>query len=128
MKLFLTLLIFILTSCGSNSHHTATEQSDSSKNLQIGVALVEKESFEKTEILCDTIYKNKGYKLTLALFDTTNKDETIPNTVFTLSRLTDGQYLPIYSDSIFNEFQEIQFADFNNDNVKDIKKWKRNHI
>jgi hypothetical protein len=88
----------------------------------VGNAVIkpEKENFENTEIICDTVYKNKGYKLTLSVFDTTNDDETIPNTLFTLSKLTDGHYLPIYSDSIFNKFQEIHFADFNNDKVKDI--------
>jgi hypothetical protein len=120
MKLFLTLLIFTLTNCGSNNQHAVPEQTDSSNNVEIGIAVSENESFEKTEILCDTVYKNKGYKLTLARFDTTNQDETIPNTLFTFSRLTNGQYLPVYSDSIFNQSQEIQFADFNNDNVKDI--------
>lgn len=119
MKLYLTLLIFTLTNCGS-SQQTVPEQSESSKNLQVGVTLNEKESFRKTEILCDSVYKNKGYKLTLSLFDTTNRDQTYSNTLFTLSKLTNGQYLPIYSDSISNELQEIQFADFNNDNVKDI--------
>jgi hypothetical protein len=120
MKLFLALLIFTLTNCSNNSQHSAPVQSDGSKNLENTVTASEKESFEKTEIQCDTVYKNKGYKLTLTLIDTTNEDETIPNTLFTLSKLTNGQYLPIYSDSIFNKVQEIHFADFNNDNVKDI--------
>ncbi len=95
-------------------------QSDSSKNLDKTVTPGEEDTMEKTEIVCDTVYKNKGYKLTLTLFDPTNEDETIPNTLFTLSRLTNGQYLPIYSDSIFNDVPEIDFADFNNDNIKDI--------
>jgi len=120
MKLFLVLLIFVLTNCNNNSQHSVPVQGDSSKDLEKAVTPSEKESFEKTEIVCDTVYKNKGYKLTLTLFDTTNEDETIPNTLFTLSKLTNGQYLPIYSDSIFNKVQEIHFADFNNDNVKDI--------
>jgi hypothetical protein len=120
MKLFLVLLIFTLTNCSNNNQHSAIVQVDSSKNLERAATLSEKEGFEKTEIMCDTIYKNKGYKLTLTLFDTTNEDETIPNTLFTLSKLTNGQYLPIYSDTIFNKVQKIHFADFNNDNVKDI--------
>lgn len=120
MKLFLAFLIFTLTNCSNHSQHSVSVQSDSSKNLEKAVTPVEKESLEKTEIACDTVYKNKGYKLTLTLFDTTNEDETIPNTLFTLSKLTSGQYLPIYSDSVFNKVQEIHFIDFNNDNVKDI--------
>jgi hypothetical protein len=120
MKLFFAFLIFTLASCNNNGQHSVSVQGDSSKNFENTVTTSEKGSFEKTEILCDTVYKNKGYKLTLTLFDTTNEDETIPNTLFTLSKLTNGQYLTIYSDSIFNKVQEIHFADFNNDNVKDI--------
>ena len=118
MKFFLAFLIFTLTNCSNNSQHSLTVQSDSLKNLVKAVTPIVKESFEKIEIICDTVYKNKGYKLTLTLFDTTNEDETIPNTLFTLSMLTNGQYLPIYSDSIFNKVQEIHFTDFNNDKVK----------
>ena len=120
IKLFLVLLIFTLTNCSNNSQHFVLVQGDSLKNSAKALTPLEKESFEKTEIVCDTVYKNKGYKLTLTHFDTTNEDETIPNTLFTLSKLTNRQYLPIYSDSIFNKNQEIHFADFNNDNVKDI--------
>lgn len=76
--------------------------------------------FETTEIVCDTVYSNKGYKITLLAFDPMNEDETIPNTLFTFSKLTNGKYLQIFSDSIFNKVQEIRFEDFNNDNVKDI--------
>lgn len=119
MKFILVFLIFSLTNCANNTHHSASAQVDSSSNL-VKTVVNKKENFEKTEIVCDTVYKNKNYKLTLTLFDTTNEDETIPNTLFTLSKLTNGQYLPIYSDSVFNTVQEIHFADFNNDKVKDI--------
>ena len=120
MKLFFSFLIFSLTNCSNNCPPSVPVQGDSSKNFEKTVTPSEKESFEKTEILCDTVYKNKGYKLTLTLFDTTNEDETIPNTLFTLCKLTNGQYLPIYSDSIFNTVQVVRFADFNNDGVRDI--------
>ena len=33
---------------------------------------------------------------------------------------TNGQYVPIFSDSIFNTVQEVGFTDFNNDGIKDI--------
>ena len=116
LKLFLAFLILTLANCGNSSQHSVPLPVDSSKLI----AASEKDGFDKTEIDCDTVYKNKGYKLTLTLFDTANEDQTIPNTLFTLSKLTNGQYLPIYFDSIFNKVQEIQFADFNNDNLKDI--------
>jgi len=120
IRLHLVLTIFILTNCKNNGQHSESIPTDSSKVVKNAVTKLEKENFEKTEIVCDTVYKNKGYKLTLTLFDTTDEDETIPNTLFTLSKLTNGQYFPIYSDSIFNKVQEVHFADFNNDNVKDI--------
>lgn len=75
---------------------------------------------ETTEILCDTVYVNKDYKIALTTFDPTNEDETIPNTLFTFSKLTNGKWLPIFSDSIFSRVQEVRFDDFNNDKVKDI--------
>lgn len=120
MKLLLGLIIFTLTDCNNNDRHSENVPTDSSKGVENTVIKPQKENFENTEIVCDTVYKNKGYKLTLSVFDTTGDDETIPNTLFTLSKLTNGHYLPIYSDSIFNKFQEIHFADFNSDKVKDI--------
>lgn len=76
--------------------------------------------FETTEIICDTVYPNKAYKITLTNFDPTNENKIIPNTLFTFSKLTNGKYLPILSDSILNKVQEVRFDDFNNDKVKDI--------
>ena len=118
IKLFLALLIFTLENCTNNSQQSVSVQSESSKNLEKFVTPNEKKSFEKTEIVCDTVYKNSGYKITLTLFDTTNEDET--NTLFTFSKLTNGQYVPIFSDSIFNTVQEVSFADFDNDHIRDI--------
>jgi hypothetical protein len=120
MKLILISLVFALTNCSNNSQHSATPTAGTSKPLEKTVTANIEKKLDKTEIVCDTVYKDKGYKLTLAVFDTNTEDETMPNTLFTLSKLTNGQYLPIYSDSIFNKVQEIKFADFNNDNVKDI--------
>lgn len=120
VKLILALLILTLTNCNNSSQHFGSVPTDTIKVLENPVTKADKENFEKTEIVCDTVYKNKGYKLTLALFDSTNLDETIPNTLFTLSQLKNGQYLTIYFDSIFNRVQVIDFADYNNDNVKDI--------
>lgn len=120
MKLLLVLTIFTLADCNNNDQHSGKAPTDSSKPVENAVIKPEKENFENTEIVCDTVYENKGYKLTLSVFDTTGEEETIPNTLFTLSKLTNGRYLPIYSDSIFNKVQEVHFADFNNDKVKDI--------
>lgn len=81
---------------------------------------IKETKFASTEILCDTVYPKKAYKIKLLAFDPMNEDETIPNTLFTISKLTNGKYLPIFSDSIFNRVQEVRFEDFNNDKVRDI--------
>lgn len=72
------------------------------------------------EIICDSFYRNKGYKITLAKFNTTNEDETIPNTVFIFSKQNNDEYKIIYTDSIFSAFQSVRFIDFDGDKVKDI--------
>jgi hypothetical protein len=78
------------------------------------------DSTSGTEIVCDSVYPNKGYLITLKTFDLTNHNETVPNSVFTFSKLANGEYFSIISDSIFNTFHEVLFVDFNNDNVKDV--------
>ena len=93
---------------------------NSSKQPEKQVATSGENNLETTEIICDTVYKNKGYKITLKRFNRNDEDEKIPNSVFTFSKLTNGQYLSLFSDSIFNRVQDIQFTDFNNDNVRDI--------
>ncbi|WP_148226474.1 XAC2610-related protein [Paludibacter propionicigenes] len=76
---------------------------------------------ETTEILCDSVYKDKGYKITLTKFDLDNVgDETRSNSIFSLYKFVEGKYSLIYKDSIFFQFQEVKFEDFNNDKVKDI--------
>ncbi|MGN6353315.1 MAG: XAC2610-related protein [Parafilimonas sp.] len=118
MKFFLALLIFTLTDCTNNGQQYISVQDGSSKKLE--KTPDKEESFGKTEIVCDTVYKNKGYKITLTLFDTANEGEATPNTLFTFSKQTNKEYVPFFSDSIFNNVQEVHFADFNNDGIKDI--------
>jgi hypothetical protein len=67
MKLLLVLIIFTLTDCNNNGQHSENVPADSSKGVENAVIKPEKENFENTEIVCDTVYKNKGYKLTLSL-------------------------------------------------------------
>lgn len=73
--------------------------------------------FETTEIICDTVYPNKGYKITLTKFDAiVSEYDTNYNTIFTLRK--NNQI--IFSDSVHNAYQDVRFEDFNGDNVKDI--------
>lgn len=76
---------------------------------------------ETIEIICDSIYKNKGYKLTkTTFFRADSYDNSDFNALFVFSKLKNGNYEEIYRDSILSQFDEILFKDFNNDNVKDI--------
>ena len=72
------------------------------------------------QIICDSIYKAKNYRITLITFDKNNEDETVFNSVFILAKLINGKYKTIYSDSIYSRISEVKFKDYNNDKVKDI--------
>lgn len=92
---------------------------------QIKSDLITENKLETTEIICDTVYPSKGYKITLTTFASSNGDETvlnetIPNTIFSFSKKTKGQYLQIFTDSVFSTVKKVRFADFNNDKVNDI--------
>lgn len=71
-------------------------------------------------VACDSIYLNKNYHVTLATLDSTNEDDSTPNTLFSVSRLSGKQYLQVFSDSIFSKTGNVEFADFNNDHIPDI--------
>ncbi len=71
-------------------------------------------------IHCNSIYPNTNYRITLAVIDSINKDENTSNVLFTVSRLSGEQYETIFSDSVFSQTREVEFADFNNDKVPDI--------
>ena len=67
----LVLIIFTLSDC-NNDQHSANVPTDSSKLVDNAVIKPEKENFENAKIVCDAVYKNEGYKLTLTAFDTTD--------------------------------------------------------
>ncbi|AEV98079.1 hypothetical protein Niako_1716 [Niastella koreensis GR20-10] len=120
---FYLLTLIILASCknGNDSNQkTVVESPQIVHSPDTAKVDTFKGNSETTEIICDTVYKNKGYKITLRRFNEDNQDETVPNSLFVFSKLTNGKYLPVYTDSIFNRVQDVQFADFNNDKVRDI--------
>ncbi|MEY2923211.1 MAG: hypothetical protein RL108_1837 [Bacteroidota bacterium] len=113
--------IFLLISLLSiNSFCGQAQKTENDNKAVNSIDSITETKFKSTEIVCDTIYPNKDYSISLLSFYPMNEDETIPNTLFTISKLTNGKYLPIFSDSIFNSVQEVRFEDFNNDKVKDI--------
>lgn len=106
-KLTFFSILGFATSC--NSGYNKGHKSDTD-NLM-------KTKFETTEFICDTVYANKGYKITLTKFGTTVPEyDTTYNTIFTLRK----NNVLLFSDSIHNAYQDVRFEDFNGDWVKDI--------
>jgi len=71
-------------------------------------------------IQCDLIHPNKNYQITLTAIGSISEDENIPNTLFTVHRLSGGQYETIFSDSVFSRTRTVEFADYNDDKIPDI--------
>ena len=69
------------------------------------------------EVRCDSIYKNRGIQIKLKTFDD-GKDgfDGEKNSILTIEQ----NKSVIVKDSIFSSAQKIEFADFNNDKIKDI--------
>ena len=118
LTFFILIVLGLTISC--NNRQPEKQKSVTDEIVEVKSDSITENKFETTEIVCDTVYPNKGYKITLLTFDPNNEDEAIENTLFTFSKLTNGKYLKIISDSIFNRVQEVRFEDFNNDKVKDI--------
>jgi hypothetical protein len=117
-------LLVLLSACKNEPQHEAIKLEKatlSAKDLPTpeNEATVEN-TLKTTEILCDTVFKSKGYKITLTNFNIGNEYETEYNTSFLLSKSVNGHFKPIFSDSIYSGVQEVKFEDFNNDSVKDI--------
>jgi hypothetical protein len=110
----LLFLLFFIANCSNSG-----KQPNAKKKLK-QIKDTKQQMFETKEIMCDTIFKEKGYKIILRRFNIENNDEKIPNTLFLLSKTTNGQDMKVYSDSIFNTVQKVLFVDFNSDHTKDI--------
>jgi hypothetical protein len=115
---FIEILIsfFLLTSC-NNFEQKKTFQTTN----PIPTYTVNRKLSETKEIICDSILKNKRYKITVSKFsEETNYDSNVFNAIFRFYEMKNGKYQELYQDSIQNHFIEIKFEDFNNDKVKDI--------
>ena len=72
------------------------------------------------ETICDSIYKEKKYKI-IQNFIPENVDSTNnKNTVFQFILTKNNKQTIIYQDTIYSGNGEIEFKDFNNDGTKDI--------
>ncbi len=63
---------------------------------------------------CDSIYPNKNYVIKLSLYNDSTEDGN--NAEFNLFQ----SETKLYTDSIFSSTRQIEFADFNNDDIQDI--------
>lgn len=72
-----------------------------------------------TEVInCDTIYPNKNYEIQLLKVDTGYYNDETKNYIFNL--IEKNSITEIFSDSIISQYGNIEFEDFNNDDIKDI--------
>jgi len=108
-------------SCNNVEQKNNSSANDSATTKNIQPITKTDNKLEITDINCDTVYKNKGYKITLTTFDTTiSVYDTAPNAIFALYRHSNGRDSILFLDSIHTMFQGVHFADFNGDKVKDI--------
>jgi hypothetical protein len=105
----------------TNGQNNKTTAKDSLNRKQIIKKGEVENKFETTEVICDSIYKNKGYKITITrFFESQSYDEDDFNALFVFYKLRNGKYVEIYKDSILSQYEGIKFEDFNNDKIKDI--------
>lgn len=111
-------MIFILNASCKNIKQNKTSNSNDF------LAIPQNESeFRKSNIIefdCDSIYKDKGYKLELVTLNTISKREIEYSFVLILTKKFNKQNIEIYRDTIESTNQEVKFCDFNNDKIKDI--------
>lgn len=120
--IILTLVFcYIMTSCNSTGDKKSIRVFDTIKAVEIDQTKFKSEEFVPTEIICDSLYKNKKYKITVLNFSKLESyDERVYNSIFKFYEMKNGKYEELYKDSIQRHFNEVLFEDFNNDKVKDI--------
>ena len=117
MKETLYILTFVLFTNCNNGTGRNTSAIDS---LATTVTAPVSSESSRVEIVCDSIYKNRNYKLTLTTLNNASEDELRFNSILTIEKRINGNYLEIFRDSIFSKVQEVRFDDYNNDGLKDI--------
>ena len=118
--LILALSFFIISCNSIRQTHSAQEINTITTNPN-NIVKSKTDSFTTTEVICDSIYKNKKFKIVVSNFSNeTSYEDGIYNAIFHFFEFKNGRYREIFSDSIQRHFDQIKFADFNKDNVKDI--------
>jgi hypothetical protein len=118
---FILITILFIASCKSKGQTKMPQSIDTVKTIQNELSQTGTDKFDTTEIICDSIYTNKRYKIIVTNFSNeTSYDEGVYNSIFRFYYFKNGKYQELYSDSIQRHFDEIKFEDFNNDKVKDV--------
>lgn len=110
----------VLTSCNNAGQNKAHSNIDSVTNYQNRLTNNQNDNSEIIEINCDSIFKDKGIKIKLISLDTNKVSEPNYKYIFLFSKQQNGKYFELFRDTIESTVQEVKFADFNNDNIKDI--------
>lgn len=69
-------------------------------------------------INCDSIYEGTGYFVRLVSFDSLLDKEH--NAILLFGQKTNGGPAQIYIDTVYSNVRQVEFSDYNNDNIKDI--------
>jgi len=113
-------LFGVLTSCDNSRQNKQTPQSDSNTINQNSLTNDTSNNFEIIEINCDSIYNNKGTVIRLVPIDRKANNESEYKFILLVTKQQNGKHSEFYRDTIESTAQKVEFADFNNDNVKDI--------
>lgn len=97
-------IILQISSCGSRTNFdTVTFGSASADTVTID---------------CDSVFNQSGYAIRLILFDSLIENEY--NSIFLFGEQNQYDLEKVFADTLYSEVGQIEFIDYNNDNIKDI--------
>jgi len=106
-------------SCNGGRPSISGKTSDSIDKKSVRY-IKQKGDLDTALIVCDSVYPNKGYRITLASIGKETNEGLKPNTIFIFDKMTNGKQVQICRDSIYSRVREVRFEDFNGDKIKDI--------
>lgn len=71
-------------------------------------------------MVCDSIYKGKGYRIIQTYFPDGIDTSSANNSVFQFIQTTGSTQRIIFQDTIYSNTGEVEFRDFTNDGIQDI--------
>ena len=118
--IYILTILTTITSCNNVRQNKELPKLDSITVNKNSLTNNLEDNSEIVEINCDSIYKDKGISIKLIPLDTNKINEPEYKFVFIVIKQKDGQSSEIFRDTIESTVREVKFADFNNDNSKDI--------